>query len=180
VIRLLLGLLPAWAWLAVAAALLAGAGVWHLSAVHDARAAGMQDVQGRWDAARAVAAETARVATEAARAEEQRRIAALMEIANESALRAEQSRVAALAADAAAVGLRQRAAAIAARCSASRGHPSPAASGPPAADPGRMLADVLGRLEEAGRELAAIADQRGAAGAACQTAYDALRGAQTP
>jgi hypothetical protein len=39
-----------------------------------------------------------------------------------------------------------------------------------------VLADVLGRLEAAGRELAAIADARGAAGAACERAYEALRG----
>jgi hypothetical protein len=37
-----------------------------------------------------------------------------------------------------------------------------------------VLADVLGRLEEAGRELAAVADARGTAGAACQRAYQWL------
>jgi hypothetical protein len=37
-----------------------------------------------------------------------------------------------------------------------------------------VLADVLGRLEEAGRELAQVADARGNAGAACQRAYQAL------
>jgi hypothetical protein len=37
-----------------------------------------------------------------------------------------------------------------------------------------VLADVLGRLEEAGRELAAVADARGTAGTACERAYQAL------
>jgi hypothetical protein len=37
----LLGLLPSWIWLAVAAAALSGAGVWHLSALHDARTDGL-------------------------------------------------------------------------------------------------------------------------------------------
>jgi hypothetical protein len=38
-----------------------------------------------------------------------------------------------------------------------------------------VLADVLGRLEEAGRELAAVADARGTAGTACERAYQALQ-----
>jgi hypothetical protein len=37
-----------------------------------------------------------------------------------------------------------------------------------------VLADVFGRLEEAGRRYAALADERGTAGAACERAYDAL------
>jgi hypothetical protein len=37
-----------------------------------------------------------------------------------------------------------------------------------------VLADVLGRLEEAGRRLAATADERGIAGAACERSYDSL------
>jgi hypothetical protein len=38
-----------------------------------------------------------------------------------------------------------------------------------------VLADVLGRLAQTAGELAAIADARGAAGAACEKAYGALR-----
>lgn len=58
----------------------------------------------------------------------------------------------------------------------------PGAAGPGAATggPGAVLADVLGRLEAAGRELAAVADARGAAGTACERAHDALSGAGPP
>jgi len=88
-------------------------------------------------------------------------------------------RAAAAAADAriAGDGLRQRAdrlATAAAHCPATQ-DPTIAPSGPPAGHPAALLADMLGRLEEAGRELAAIADARGAAGAACERAYEALR-----
>lgn len=43
-----------------------------------------------------------------------------------------------------------------------------------AADAFDLQADVSRRLEEAGRELADVADQRGDAGLACQQSYDAL------
>lgn len=71
--------------------------------------------------------------------------------------------------------LRQRAEAIAARgCPAPR-TAEPAGSGSAAEDPARMLADVLGRLEPFCRQLAAVADERGTAGAACEQSYDALK-----
>jgi hypothetical protein len=74
-------------------------------------------------------------------------------------------------------GLRERAAALAAtatRCAAPA-DPAPATVSPPAGNPAVVLADVLGRLEAAGRELAAVADARAAAGSACERAYEALR-----
>lgn len=48
--------------------------------------------------------------------------------------------------------------------------------GQAAEDAARMRADVLGRLGEAVRLYADIADQRGIAGSACEKAYDGLRG----
>jgi hypothetical protein len=98
-----------------------------------------------------------------------RRINAQVEITN--ALTAELRRVRsdAAAADIAGRGLRDRARAIAAACGASA-----AATGGAASAPEYLLADVLGRLEEAGRELALTADERGAAGAACQRLYNSL------
>ncbi|MFV3387748.1 DUF2514 family protein, partial [Pseudomonas sp. NY15364] len=48
--------------------------------------------------------------------------------------------------------------------------------GQAAEDAARMRADVLGRLGEAVRLYADIADQRGIAGATCEKAYDGLRG----
>jgi hypothetical protein len=74
--------------------------------------------------------------------------------------------------------LRQRAEVIGAQCAArSDAGPSAttAAAGQAAASPGTVLADVLGRLAQTAGELAAIADVRGAAGAACEKAYEALR-----
>jgi hypothetical protein len=55
----LFSFVPAWAWLAVGASLVTGAGVWHLMAGHDARTdgktEGMAEVQALWDAATAAA-----------------------------------------------------------------------------------------------------------------------------
>jgi hypothetical protein len=75
---------------------------------------------------------------------------------------------------AAADGLRQRAAQLAAS-NPTPSDPDVAVFGPPDASRTAMLADVLARVEAAGRELASIADARGTAGAACERAYDALR-----
>jgi hypothetical protein len=100
------------------------------------------------------------------------------EIAHEAQDQARRTAAAAAAAGIAGDGLRQRAdrlAAAAAHCPAAP-DATIAPSGPPASHPAAVLADVLGRLEAAGRELAAIADARGAAGAACERAYEALRG----
>jgi uncharacterized protein YlxW (UPF0749 family) len=74
-------------------------------------------------------------------------------------------------------GLRIRAhqhAATAACPAAAATSPNAASSGPPTTSPATVLANVLERLETAGRELAAIADARGTAGAACEKAYQAL------
>lgn len=73
--------------------------------------------------------------------------------------------------------LRKRADIIAALCSGATPGSSTAlaASGQAGSSPGAVLTYVLGRLENAGRELAEIADARATAGVACQTAYDALR-----
>lgn len=59
--------------------------------------------------------------------------------------------------------------AAAAAASACPAYPGPAASS--AAD---LLADVQRRIDEAAGELAAVADERGIAGAACERAYDSL------
>lgn len=99
----------------------------------------------------------------------------------EIALEAEdQARRTAAAADSARIagdGLRHRAAQLAASSAATCPTPedSPATPGsPPASHPAAVLAHVLGRLEEAGRQLAEIADARGAAGQACQQSYQSL------
>jgi hypothetical protein len=74
-------------------------------------------------------------------------------------------------------GLRHRAdelAATAACPAPTPADPAPTPSSPPTPSPATVLADVLGRLEAAGRELAAVADARATSGQACQQAYAAL------
>ena len=53
-------------------------------------------------------------------------------------------------------------------------HEVAAQGGTPARDAALLLADVLSRMEQAGRELAAEADRRGIAGRACEQFVDAL------
>lgn len=79
----------------------------------------------------------------------------------------------AAAANGTADGMRAYAASLAA--SAAACHPSAAAVGAAASAPGDVLAFMLGRLEEGGRELAAEADRRGIAGSECAERYDALK-----
>jgi len=120
------------------------------------------------------AADAAATASEAARLEEHRRTAAQQEIAHEAETDRRGAAVAAARAGVAGNGLRVRAAAVAAGCHPAAADPAAAGAGPPAANAALVLADMLGRLEVAGRQLAAIADERGIAGAACQRAYDSL------
>lgn len=53
-----------------------------------------------------------------------------------------------------------------------------AARGAPAADPAVVLPELFRRLAQALGQLAAVADARGAAGLACEQAYDALNAAR--
>jgi hypothetical protein len=79
---------------------------------------------------------------------------------------------AAAAADATAAGMRDYIAELAARAAACD---SATAGGGEATDrPGDLLADMLRGLEAAGRAMAAEADRRGTAGAACEASYDGL------
>lgn len=90
---------------------------------------------------------------------------------DEAQLTAQRDRAAADRAADAERGLRERLAAALARSDEATGA---AAASPPATDAERMLADVLGRCATRVRRLAAIADERGNAGATCERAYDAL------
>lgn len=127
-----------------------------------------------WAAVREAAAETTRLAARAARAEEQRRVAALQEALDAAEIEARREREGRAAADAAAAGLRERFAAAATAARFAACNPGLALGGPSAADPAGMLADVLGRCEARVRLLADVADQRGRAGKLCERAYDAL------
>ena len=103
-------------------------------------------------------------------AERERREDAHQEIARDAQEQTRRARADRDAAARTADGLRSAAAAALGR----RCDPAPAAPGTPASDPAAVLADVLGGLEGAARELAAIADERGTAGAACVRSYESL------
>ncbi len=85
----------------------------------------------------------------------------------------------------AADGLQRRVEAFTAQCAnpardAAAPDPSFAARGTPTQDPGAVLTQLLRGLAQAAGELAAVADARGAAGAACERAYDALTPPRKP
>lgn len=89
-----------------------------------------------------------------------RRAARIQETAD-AAFLAAQARVATVRrADAAGDGLRVAAAAVAAS--------APADGCEATANAARVLAELLGTVERAGRDMARIADERGAAGVACE------------
>ncbi len=135
----------------------------------------------------ALATERARLTAEAlaaserARATEHQWSQSHAQVAADASAQIDRARRDADLARAAGNSLRARADHYANLCAAPGPQPGPAASapaapaGPPAASPGVVLADVLGRLDAAGRQLADLADARGAAGTACERAHDALR-----
>lgn len=127
-----------------------------------------------YDSERAKAADASRVAETAARREEQRRTVALQEISDAASIRALHRADASRAADVAGNGLRVQAASFAASASAAAGDSEVAGDCKAAGDAARVLAELLGRVEEAGRRMAAVADERGDAGQACERAADAL------
>ncbi|KGU65600.1 hypothetical protein Y037_3082 [Burkholderia pseudomallei MSHR983] len=111
-------------------------------------------------------------AVEAARAEEQRRTAAQMEIAKHASKQRDQARADAAAAASAADGLRKQVAVLGTVAC----RPAASVGSAPAVDPIGVLADVLGRIDDRAGELAKVADERGIAGQQCERSYDALMG----
>lgn len=115
-------------------------------------------------------------ASEQARAEEARRAFEMERIVRDAQAKAEQARRDAAAADDAAGRLRQHVSRLAAQCTA-RGaaiNTAPAAGGPPAVDPGVVLAELHGWTDQAAGELAQALDAARTAGLACERAYDSL------
>ena len=118
-------------------------------------------------------AERDRRAEAAAREEERRRQTEVDRITGEANDQAEQARADAAVADQRADSLQQQVA----RLLASRGATCSAIAaqgGTPAKDAAVLLADVLSRMEQAGRELAKEADRRGGPGRTCEQFVDAL------
>ena len=119
-------------------------------------------------------ADAERAYTELARAEELRRQAAINEVTTNAQTEIDRARADAAAAHAAADSLRDQAKRLAAAAGKTCSNPSHATAGKAAGSAGLVLADVLGRVEEAGRSMAEAADRSRIAGAACEAAYDAL------
>lgn len=164
--------------------LLAAVAGYHALAVHQADAAGHRrgaaEVQGRWDAERVRLHAVAASAAAAARAEEQRRFLQQAAIEDAYAKELQRLRADAAIADAAAGRLRQRVLDLiaAARRDSAGADPAPGPGGAAAADSGLVLADVLARCVARARQLAELADERGAAGVSCERQYDSLTAPQ--
>lgn len=151
-------MLPLWS-LKLAAGLALVAGVWGHGYHH-----------GKGSEQRKTAA-AVQAATDAARAEESRRVMRLQEAQDAEHLARRAAQRDAAAARAAADGLRQRAADYAAlSCGAAS-----APGGPPADDRAGVLADLLGRAAARADELAGQADAARIAGQLCERAYESLR-----
>ena len=131
----------------------------------------------------AVSEAAARREVDAARAEERRTAQVTQEAMTHAQIQLEdlfRARNTAGAAAAAGVGLRQRAAAaVAARCDPVPGAAATAPAGAASAAAPDLLADMLGRLDEAARLIAATADERAIRGSACESIADQMR-ASTP
>jgi hypothetical protein len=129
---------------------------------------------------RAAYARTAATAEKAARAEESRREAEKQEITRNAQEQIATADAAARDAGRAAAGLRQQVDAFVAAGRRAAAHPSPAVGSPPTTDALDLLADVFWRADDRAGALAAEADRRGIAGAACERAYDSLTTSEAP
>lgn len=166
-----LKLVPAWGWWALALVVVAGGQQIRVSSAQSVAAGAQRELADY----HAEVAERDRRAAVFVIQENQRRQAAT-EKADEEA----QQKLAAARDDAERAGsalerLKLRLAAAEQR-SRDAGNSITAQLGKAAEDAARMRADVLGRLGEAVRLYADIADQRGIAGAACERAYDGVAG----
>jgi len=170
----------AWLEIGVALALLVGAVlVGHEIDVHNKRvraegyAAGLAEVQAKWDAAELVRAKTAAAAEAAERAEEQRRAAADVENRHEAQRLATRS----LSDHAAAAAERQRLLDEADRTAAAGSDGGGAGRDPSATFRGaatEALRDVLGQCTAALVDMAREADDSRNAGLTCERAFDSL------
>jgi hypothetical protein len=172
-----LALVPtAWLWpaagvLGLAMASAIGVQTWR---VHSAQAE-LAKVQQARDKDTAEREKAARDAERTARATERRLAADHLENINEAERLAARMRDNAAAAAVSGAGLRERARAVAARCDRGPEAAAAADTGTPATGAGVLLADVLGSMESAGRQLALEADKRRVAGLTCERDADSVR-----
>ena len=166
-----LKLVPSWAWWALALAVVAGVQQIRVLSAQAIAAGAQRDLSDY----RTEVAERDRRAAMFAIQENQRRQAAVEKADAEANQQLAAARGDAERAGSALERLKLRLAAAEQR-SRDAGNSITAQLGQAAEDAARMRADVLGRLGEAVRLYADIADQRGIAGVACEQAYDGMRG----
>ncbi|MBZ9667887.1 DUF2514 domain-containing protein [Pseudomonas sp. LMG 31766] len=170
-----LKLVPSWAWPWIAGVVLAMA----VGGVQQVRVAGLQAALANERSAhsnyRAQVAERDRRAAMFLIQENQRRQAATEKADAEAKKQLAAARGDAERAGSALERLKLRLAAAEQR-SRDAGNSITAQLGQTAEDAARVRTDMLGRLGEAVRLYAGIADQRGIAGAACEKSHDGLRG----
>ena len=170
-----LSLLPLrdWGYIALALAVAALGALF----VHHEREIGAHKAEAALQHERAAVAEASAQAASAAAAESARREAASQEIASatQKTLERVASTAAANGADRSAFGLQLDAYL---RARASPQSPAAAAGGPPASDAALVLARLLERADARASDLARLADQRGAAGTACEREYDSIDAGQ--
>lgn len=169
---------PMWK-LAVLAALAVAGGLAGWGAGVRYMRAEIEHVKADHAADRATWATASAEASEAARAEDQRRIAALQRMLTHARDDAAAARRDAAAADAQRPGLLDAAAAAARACGGAD-DPAAAAGGQTATAAGHVLADVLSRADARAGELAAALDAARLAGQLCERAYSALINPQEP
>lgn len=166
-----LRLLPTWAWWLLALVVVGGGQQFRVNGLQ----ADLATEQGAHSSYRAEVAERDRRAAMFVIQENQRRQAATEKADAESQQQLAAARDDAERAGSALERLKLRLAAAEQR-SRDAGNSITAQLGKAAEDAARVRADVLGRLGEAVRLYAGIADERGIAGATCEKAYDGLRG----
>lgn len=167
--------LGAYLWPVVAAAFAASllwGGVEHWRANRNADQ--MIEIKNACSLERARATEAALKQSETNAAITLARINEQKRVADEAERQLAQARADAAIADAAAGRLSRRVAALVAAAREAASHPPAAGASAPAEDPIGMLAELQRRADEAAGVFARIADERGAAGSACERAYDAL------
>ena len=129
----------------------------------------------KWDKQAELLAKAKAKATIEAREEEQRRQSSIDKVRDDAEKQIARAESDALAARDAADSVLEQAKRLAARAGKCPSNSTTTQSGAPAAEPGVVLADVLGRADARAGELAAAYDRSRAAGLACERAYDALR-----
>lgn len=171
----ILGKLGSYLWPAVAGAFAASllwGGVEHWRANRNADA--VIEAKNACTVARANATAAALQQSETNAAITVARINEQKRIADEAERQLAQARADAAIADAAAGRLSRRVAALVAAAREAASHPPAVGASAPAEDPIGMLAELQRRADEAAGVFARVADERGAAGSACEREYDSL------